>query len=85
METISFHVNYKNTVYTYHSGTEAMIFDYGVNNEIDRKHGLKALTEYVSFVTNFIFQTAMIRRSARCAIFSQSTGKNSGTKADTKF
>lgn len=50
METISFHVNYKNTVYTYHSGTEAMIFDYGVNNEINRKHGLKALTEYVSFV-----------------------------------
>jgi hypothetical protein len=27
-----------------------MIFDYGVNNEIDRKYGMKALKEYVALV-----------------------------------
>ena len=37
MKNISFHVNYDNNVYTYNSGAEAMIFDYGINNEIDRK------------------------------------------------
>ncbi len=27
-----------------------MIFDYGVNNEIDRKYGIKALKEYVALI-----------------------------------
>lgn len=43
MNNLTFHVNYKNNVYTYNSGTEAMIFDYGVNNDLDRKYGKKAL------------------------------------------
>ena len=47
---ISFHVNYEGNVYTYKSGTETMIFDYGVNNDLDRKYGLKALKEYVALV-----------------------------------
>ncbi len=50
MKTLSFHVNYDNKIYTYKSGTEAMIFDYGVNNEIDRKYSMKALKEYVALV-----------------------------------
>ena len=50
MKTLSFHVNYDNNIYTYSSGAEAMIFDYGVNNNIDRKYGLKALKEYVALV-----------------------------------
>lgn len=48
MKNLSFHVNYDNKVYTYNSGAEAMIFDYGINNEIDRKYGIKALEEYVA-------------------------------------
>lgn len=50
MKTVSFHINYDNVVYTYKSGTEVMIFDYGILNEIDRKHSLKALKEYVALV-----------------------------------
>ena len=50
MNNLTFHVNYKNNVYTYNSGTEAMIFDYGVNNDLDRKYGKKALLEYVELV-----------------------------------
>lgn len=49
-QTLSFHINYDNQIYTYKSGVEAMIFDYGVNNDLDRKHGMKALKEYVSLV-----------------------------------
>ena len=49
-KTLSFHVNYDNIVYTYKSGTEAMIFDYGIGNDIDRKYGMKALKEYVALV-----------------------------------
>ncbi len=50
MKTLTFHVNYNNQIYTYKSGTEAMIFDYGVNNNLDRKHGMQALKEYVALV-----------------------------------
>lgn len=50
MNKLSFHVNYNNNIYTYNSGTEAMIFDYGVLNELDRKYGMKTLKEYVAFV-----------------------------------
>lgn len=50
MKTLTFHVNYDNQIYTYKSGTEAMIFDYGVNNDLDRKHGMQALKEYVALV-----------------------------------
>lgn len=50
MKTLSFHVVYDNKIYSYKSGTETMIFDYGVNNELDRKYGLKALKEYVALV-----------------------------------
>lgn len=50
MKTLTFHVNYDNQIYTYNSGTEAMIFDYGVNNDLDRKYGFKALKEYVALV-----------------------------------
>lgn len=50
MKTATFHVNYDNIVYTYKSGTEVMIFDYAILNEIDRKHSLKALKEYVALV-----------------------------------
>jgi len=49
-KTLSFHVNYDNQIYTYKSGTETMIFDYGINNEIDRKYSMKALKEYVALV-----------------------------------
>lgn len=49
-KTLTFHVNYDNQIYTYKSGIEAMIFDYGVNNEIDRKYSMKALKEYVALV-----------------------------------
>lgn len=50
MKTLTFHVNYNNQIYTYKSGAEVMIFDYGVNNEIDRKYSMKALKEYVALV-----------------------------------
>lgn len=50
MKNLSFHINYDNKIYTYKSGAEAMIFDYGINNRIDRKYGMKALKEYVAFV-----------------------------------
>ena len=50
MKPVTFHVNYDNKVYTYKSGTEVMIFDYGIGNEIDRKYGMKALKEYVELV-----------------------------------
>lgn len=50
MKTLTFHVNYDNQIYTYKSGTEAMIFDFGVNNELDVKHGIKSLKEYVALV-----------------------------------
>lgn len=50
MKNLSFHINYDNLIYTYKSGTEVMIFDYGILNEIDRKHSLKALKEYVALV-----------------------------------
>lgn len=50
MKTLSFHVNYDNKIYTYKSGAEAMIFDYGVSNDLDRKHGMKTLKEYVALV-----------------------------------
>lgn len=50
MKNLSFHINYDNKIYIYKSGAEAMIFDYGVNNEIDRKYGMKALKEYVALV-----------------------------------
>ncbi len=50
MKTLSFHIVYDNKIYSYKSGTETMIFDYGVNNELDRKYGLKALKEYVTLV-----------------------------------
>ena len=48
MKTLTFHVNYDNQIYTYKAGTEVMIFDYGVHNEIDRKYSMKALKEYVA-------------------------------------
>ncbi len=50
MKTLTFNINYDNQIYTYKSGTEAMIFDYGVNNEIDRKYSMKALKEYIALV-----------------------------------
>lgn len=50
MKTLSFHVNYDNKIYTYKSGAEAMIFDYGVNTGLDHKYGMKALKEYVALV-----------------------------------
>ncbi|MCX4376025.1 MAG: hypothetical protein OSJ61_07625 [Lachnospiraceae bacterium] len=50
MKTLTFHVNYDNQIYTYKAGTEVMIFDYGVHNEIDRKYSMKALKEYVALV-----------------------------------
>ncbi len=50
MKILTFHVNYNNQIYTYKSGAEVMIFDYGVNNEIDRKYSMKALKEYVALV-----------------------------------
>lgn len=50
MKTFTFHVNYDNQIYTYISGTEAMIFDYGVNNDLDHKYGMQALKEYVALV-----------------------------------
>lgn len=50
MKTLTFHVNYDNKVYSYNSGAEAMIMDYGILNEIDRKYGVKTLKEYVAFV-----------------------------------
>ncbi|MCM1440800.1 MAG: hypothetical protein NC131_16600 [Roseburia sp.] len=50
MKTLSFHVNYNDTIYSYKSGAEAMIFDYGIGNEIDRKYGMKTLKEYIALV-----------------------------------
>jgi len=50
VKTLSFYVNYDNNIYTYKSGAEAMIFDYGVNNDLDRKYSMKALKEYVALV-----------------------------------
>lgn len=50
MKTVSYHINYGNVIYTYKSGTEVMIFDYGILNELDRKYSLKALKEYVALV-----------------------------------
>lgn len=67
MKTLSFYVNYNNQIYTYKSGTEAMIFDYGVNNEIDRKYGLKALKEYVALVYELYLSDSNDTLSASCA------------------
>lgn len=50
MKTLTFCVKYGNQIYTYKSGAEVMIFDYAVNNDLDRKHGIKALKEYVALV-----------------------------------
>lgn len=52
MEKLSFHINYNNIIYSYKSGVETMIFEYGVNNDIDRKYGMNALKEYVAKVYN---------------------------------
>lgn len=50
MKTLSFYINYDNKIYSYKSGVEAIIFDYGVNNDLDRKFSMKALKEYVALV-----------------------------------
>lgn len=50
MKPVTFHVNYDNKVYTYKSDTEAMIMDYGILNELDRKYGIDALNEYVALI-----------------------------------
>ncbi len=50
MKTLTFQVNYDYKTYSYNSGTEVMIFDYGILNELDRKYSMKALEEYVAFV-----------------------------------
>lgn len=50
MKTLTFHVNYENTIYTFKTGTETMIFECGINNEVDRKHGMQALKKYVALV-----------------------------------
>ena len=45
---ISFQVCYGKHTYNFHYGSEVFIFHTGVYNDMDKKHSLKTLLEYVA-------------------------------------
>ena len=45
-----FTITYGKHTFAFEQGSKAYIFHTGIYNDIDKKHGIKGLLEYVSFV-----------------------------------
>lgn len=47
---LQFTVTYGKRTFTFAQGSKAYIFHTGIHNNVDKKYGIKALLDYISFV-----------------------------------
>lgn len=50
MKKFDFQVKYKDKTYRFNSGQEALLFQKGIENGVQKRYGMKGLSEYVSKV-----------------------------------